>query len=336
MKFSVGDKVILNENGADAEVTGILSTKVIEVLSFGMEFPVRITDVHFPNSKPFAPIVPAERAIAKPKRSIVPELISGFYLSFQPTFVDAMKEEINAFEIAFLNQSKMPVMFEFYCRFQQSNVTEVQKSIIAPFDKRQLLQLPMVDMNGKPRFYYKIYPVAEEVRRAESSWFHVADTLLLQPRKLFKHLSEMQTKEGDSFEILLAEASSNQTSALPEFKSVSSRKSDREESGRPKGSTKQRKGRKLDAIDLHAESLGISIQKLSNFEILSRQMQALENAIDRAVMQRQTSLVVIHGVGTGKLKEEVHLLLNGHPSVAFFQHNWRPKHGWGATEAFLK
>jgi hypothetical protein len=53
-------------------------------------------------------------------------------------------------------------------------------------------------------------------------------------------------------------------------------------------------------IDLHMEKLTDDWKTLSNFEILTMQLKAFEKYYDLAVAHRQPSLIVIHGVGSGR------------------------------------
>ena len=89
-------------------------------------------------------------------------------------------------------------------------------------------------------------------------------------------------------------------------------------------------------IDLHIESLIKNSSGLSNAEMLSIQLNAFQKAIDKAIMHHTKILYVIHGVGSGKLKSEIHLLLNENKFVASFKNQYHPLYGFGATEVVLK
>ena len=43
-------------------------------------------------------------------------------------------------------------------------------------------------------------------------------------------------------------------------------------------------------------------------------------------------MIVIHGLGKGKLREEVMRLLREYKEVAHFKNEYHPKYGFGATE----
>ena len=66
-----------------------------------------------------------------------------------------------------------------------------------------------------------------------------------------------------------------------------------------------------DTIDLHIERITDSWEKLSNFEILTLQLEEFEKYYELAVLHHQPYLTVVHGIGSGKLRDEIHELLKG-------------------------
>jgi dsDNA-specific endonuclease/ATPase MutS2 len=50
----------------------------------------------------------------------------------------------------------------------------------------------------------------------------------------------------------------------------------------------------------------------------------------------QPSLIVIHGVGEGVLRDEIHELLRHKPEVKTFVNQFHPLYGFGATEIYFQ
>ena len=73
---------------------------------------------------------------------------------------------------------------------------------------------------------------------------------------------------------------------------------------------------------------------LSNFEILSIQIQALKRKIKEANKKRVKRLIVIHGVGKGVLKSEVHLELQKYHNIEFLDASYLD-YGQGATQVIF-
>jgi dsDNA-specific endonuclease/ATPase MutS2 len=88
-------------------------------------------------------------------------------------------------------------------------------------------------------------------------------------------------------------------------------------------------------VDLHIEKLTDSWKQLTNFEILSMQLKAFEKYYDLALAHYQPTLTVIHGIGEGKLKDEIHEILKTKKEVKSFVNQYSNLYGYGATEIFF-
>lgn len=336
MRFSVGERVVFIEDGTEAEVIAIISSKIVEVLTeYGKEATVLTKDLSSPKEQE---IIQSKRVLeARPAGLPQPiasqELPKGFYFSFRPHYI-SKREEIDTINIALINRTKASVIVEFSATIN-NEVYVSQKLIVRNLSEAGLAEIPFGSMTGKPKLNYLICPVAGTTDWGAGDWFQLRGSIGLSPKKLFTFIQNMEAAEKDSFEIFLDDVKERQVRPIKDVLPPSKAKQKREPE--PEIKKKSRKsGSSFSEIDLHTESLHIPVERLDHFGILSRQLQALEKAIDQALSRGQTSLVIIHGVGTGKLKEEVHQLLKGHPQVTFFQYSWRPQYGWGATEAFFK
>ena len=83
-------------------------------------------------------------------------------------------------------------------------------------------------------------------------------------------------------------------------------------------------------IDLHIHELIEDESGLTNTQILSKQISALKNIFSSAKAKHIRKLVVIHGVGEGVLKSEVHSFLSKKEGVEFYDADFR-EYGKGAT-----
>ena len=89
-------------------------------------------------------------------------------------------------------------------------------------------------------------------------------------------------------------------------------------------------------VDLHIEKLTNSWKHLTNFEILTLQLNEYEKYYELAVAHRQQQLIIIHGVGEGKLRDEIHESLKLKAEVKSFVNQFHPLYGYGATEIYFK
>ncbi len=90
-----------------------------------------------------------------------------------------------------------------------------------------------------------------------------------------------------------------------------------------------------DSIDLHTENLFIDPQKTDASEILSIQLKAFEQFIEKAIRYKLHKIYVVHGLGKGVLKKEIEKKLKEYPQVVSFNNHHNPRFGFGATEIFL-
>ena len=63
-------------------------------------------------------------------------------------------------------------------------------------------------------------------------------------------------------------------------------------------------------IDLHIENLSNDFLAMTNFEIVQVQIKKCEDALINAINSNAQKIIIIHGIGEGVLKKEVHDLLS--------------------------
>ncbi|MCG8308818.1 MAG: Smr/MutS family protein [Cytophagales bacterium] len=81
-----------------------------------------------------------------------------------------------------------------------------------------------------------------------------------------------------------------------------------------------------DEVDLHMDT-----GPLNPNEILEKQLNEFEKAYDNALVMNLQKLKVIHGVGAGILRNEIHKRLSRKTEVKFFEDADKEKFGFGST-----
>ncbi|WAC41531.1 Smr/MutS family protein [Pedobacter sp. SL55] len=89
-------------------------------------------------------------------------------------------------------------------------------------------------------------------------------------------------------------------------------------------------------VDLHIEKLRDDYHFLSQTEILNEQLSAFKKVLDAAIVHQMPSIVIIHGVGNGTLRDQIHKAISKHPQVRTFMDAKKEKFGYGATEVVFK
>lgn len=87
-------------------------------------------------------------------------------------------------------------------------------------------------------------------------------------------------------------------------------------------------------VDLHIDKLVKSYKHMTNYDILTLQIDTAERQLNFAISKRIPKMVFIHGVGEGVLKEELYYLLNKYEGIKFYSADYQ-KYGAGATEVYI-
>ena len=90
-------------------------------------------------------------------------------------------------------------------------------------------------------------------------------------------------------------------------------------------------------VDLHIEKLLPGKQAgQSPGDLVDVQLRAFEKNLENAIASGMPEITFIHGVGSGKLRQELHRQLSRHPHVRFFEDAQKQKFGYGATKVTLR
>ncbi len=162
------------------------------------------------------------------------------------------------------------------------------------------------------------------VKRIEASLVFVetADGFLLSfnPDELLKVESEKTLKSDILFNTTINEV-------INEKEKVDKRKK------QPKLKAKERFEPVME-VDLHINQLVKSSKGMSNYDMLTLQLDTARHKLEYAIAKRIQKLVFIHGVGEGILRTELEYLFGRYNNVKFYDANYQ-KYGLGATEVYI-
>ncbi|MEO6834091.1 MAG: Smr/MutS family protein [Chitinophagaceae bacterium] len=333
MKFSIGDAVRLKRTGEEGHILSFLSPGLLEVEVHGLSFPVYEDDLEHPYLNWFT-----EKKKAIPKKKlpeILPEkpenrvqrLARGIYLSFLPQFSSGQEEEvIECFKIFLLNETADALELRYDLRAADKSKIFQHSGSIHAFGNIYLHQLSLEEMNAQPRFHW-------EFKIQTSTGNPVKGILRLRPSQLVKYIQELLAENLPSFSILLAnDAQAIPTTTEPNpvfFSGNTFNYSPTKSSGHSLVTVAQ------SVVDLHIKVIAPETHKLPKDAILDYQLKHLQKMLQAALVAGLPQMIVIHGLGKGILKQEVHKLLSTHSGVHSFKNEWMPKYGWGATRVIL-
>jgi hypothetical protein len=200
---------------------------------------------------------------------------------------------------------------------------------VQPFEDFYLHNISFASVNDSPQFSFEFSLPAPEKSKAE--WHEVS--LKLKPKQLFDRIEKLKEAGEATFTYKLFDTYPNKQEEAPlHFDSLIAK-------GIKVYNAKEARQHLPPArtvIDLHIEKLTDDWKHLSNAEILDMQLKEFEKWYDLALAHRQLQLTVIHGVGRGVLRDEIHALLRLKRDVKSFVNQYHPSFGYGATEIYFQ
>jgi len=192
-----------------------------------------------------------------------------------------------------------------------------------------LHDVPFEDLNDSPTFSFDFILLTPDKNKAE----HYEASVRIKPKQLFDKIQEIKEKGEPSFSYLLFDEYPDRTHEDEVEIGILSN------AGYKVVDAKQARQHLEPArslLDLHIEKLVDDWQQMSALEKLTIQLRTFEKYFDLAVAHHLPSMIVIHGIGSGKLKEEIHELLKYKKDVKSFVNQYDPRFGYGATEVYFK
>jgi len=340
MKYQVGDDIIVVHSNDPGKVIEIMNDKMVMIEVKGVKFPAYMDQIDFPYFKRFTEkkLFPEQRnpkvyvdQVQKEKRRDEVKVADGIWLMLFPKFeTDLFGDDVvDRFKVYLVNRTD--VGYEFTYRLNFSGKTDFEiTSDIAAFKDFYLHDIPFESLNDNPSFDFEFRLLQPSKYKAEFCEAHFK----IKPKQMFQKIEELKEKNLPSINHRLLEKYpdkayvdegldfSKLTTAGFKVYDVSK--------------VKQHLESARSVVDLHIEKITDNWKGLSNFEIITIQLKEFEKWYDLAVAHRQPDLIVIHGVGKGKLKEEIHAILKTKKEVRFFVNQYDQRFGYGATEIFFQ
>lgn len=87
-------------------------------------------------------------------------------------------------------------------------------------------------------------------------------------------------------------------------------------------------------VDLHIHQLVENTNGMSNYDMLTIQLDTAKRQLEFAIRKRIQKVVFIHGVGQGVLKTELEYLFGRYENITYYEADYQ-KYGLGATEIYI-
>ena len=335
MKYQEGDKILVLLTNEEGKVVEIMNEKMVMIEVKGVRFPAYMDQIDFPYFKMFS-----EKRLVEKKKIFIDnvkqeknapkiKVDNGVFLAFMPIFDKDIFDDdvVEKLKVYLINQTETAFNFTYNLFFSGESNFELKNSI-APLSDFYLHNVNFEDLSDNPRFDVEFSLVNEDKKKAT----HFETSLKLKAKQLFKRIEEIQIKNEPTFSYPLFETYPDR---VDEEKVDLSRLGNAGFRIYDVGKVRENLPPARTVIDLHIEKLTDSWKHLSNFEILTLQLKEFERFYDLAVAHRQPTLTVIHGVGAGKLRDEIHDILRLKKEVKSFVNQYEPAYGYGATEIYF-
>jgi hypothetical protein len=324
-----------NEEG---EVIDIMNEKMVMVDVKGVKFPAYIDQLDFPYFKQFTEkkLFPGKKEkkyiddVRMEKEKQINKVTDGVWITFLPVMdTDEFGDEIvKELKVHLVNHTDRAYQFAYKLKFFGHPDFELSNQVHA-FEDFYLHDVAFEDMNDSPAFEIEFSLIQPNKQKAD----HYETSLKLKPKQLFSRIEEIKQKNEATFSYCLFQEYPDKL-IHEEF-----------ESGRltSKGVkiynaslARQQLEPARGTIDLHIEKIIDDWKGLSNYEMMDLQIKTFEKYYELAVQHHLPTLIVVHGVGKGKLRDEIHDILHSKKEVKSFVNQYHPSFGYGATEIYFQ
>ncbi|MBI1342593.1 MAG: hypothetical protein GC171_06650 [Terrimonas sp.] len=337
MKYQVGDIVLLLHSNEEGEIIDIINDKMVMIDIKGVKFPAYMDQIDFPYYKRFTEKKLFEQKkekkfiddIKKEKGKHSQKVIDGVWLTFLPVIdVDEFGDDVvEDLKLHLVNRTERAYHFDYKQAFFGKPEFEL-KNTLHPFEDFYLHDVPFEDMNDSPIFEFEFSLVTPEKNKADIC----TASLKLKPRQLFERIEDIRSKNEATFSYRLfdqypekIEEEKIDLGVLSNRYKIYDAVQVREHLEAPRS-----------VVDLHIEKITDNWRGMSNLHIIGLQLKTFEKYYELALAHLQPSLIVIHGVGSGRLRDEIHDLLKHRKEVKSFVNQYDPRFGYGATEIFFQ
>lgn len=336
MKFEVGDTVLVLHSGEEGVIVDIVDDQVAHVSVKGTVFPVYMDQLDFPYFKRFTERRKASASrtprrgeeLPVEKKAVPTREETGVFLSFLPEYEPGNTEPVvEKFKIHLANETAATYDVHYQLWLLERLELEVRNTLY-PFQHIYLQDLPFDKMNDRPRFDLEFSLIPPDPGKADTHRVRYKP----KPRQVMQELHQLAQGKGATFSYLLFRQYPRSQSEQENWNwpAVSSKPA----YVQPQGDHFMPEGRY--EVDLHIEKLVADPSGLTPTDMLAIQLGELQRQLDQAIARRQFSLVVIHGLGKGTLRNEVHEILRHVPEIKSFVNQYDFRYGYGATEIFFE
>jgi hypothetical protein len=346
MNVKVGDKVkFLNEKGQGIVTKIINKTTVGVTIEDGFEIPYSISNLVVESDKntvekntiiqPLSvkPVQQAEQESLHPVAHSEIEEEEGIYLAFSPE--NAKDISHSSINVWLINHTTYTILFTYSIWNNGSYVT-LEAGEIGDRSTDLMQTIHRKELNDHRNFKIDVLFFSE---REYDHQHPVSNVIKLKPIKLYKENAFQRNGFIDDKALIfpvykMTDDAQDTEAYLITDKKLSKILFQKSSSSNTSKTSKPHLANNPASemeIDLHIEELLDDYSNMSNAQIIQVQLNYFQNALDKAMNEHLKKLIVIHGVGNGRLKQEVRAIIATNPSLKYYDASYA-RFGFGATE----
>ena len=339
MHFKIGDKVrFLNEKGEGIISKIINKTTVGVTIEDGFELPYAVSELLTIHKDPTTSS--KQKIVDEPvffnettSKSIATEKEQeGIYIAFSPEKMNDISQ--SDFNVWLINYTGYQILFSYSIVSAQGFKT-IETGTIQSFENLLVETIDRKLLTESSNFKVDVLFFDEQEHEYQSP---MSEIVKLKPIKLYKENAFTDNNFISEKALVINVSKVNpfeeqiETPKIDVSKILLQKRSHFEPHKKSKPHISNNPAYELE-IDLHIEELVDTHAGMSNAEIIQVQLKHLQRAIDKAIAEHCRKMVVIHGVGNGRLKSEVHAILNSQ-KLRYHDGSYA-KYGFGATEIMI-
>ncbi len=335
MKYQIGDKIIVLHSDEEGRVVEMINDQMVMIEVRGVRFPAYMDQIDFPYFKMFTQKKTFEKKklhidqVKKEKPAMRSKTGAGVLLHLVPVFVtDVFDDEIvDRLKVYLINHNEEAYSFS-YNLLLSGNETFQHQGILDKQTDFYLHDIDFEDVSDGPAFSFEFSLQIPDKKKAP----YYEREIKLRGKQLFKKIEELKEKNQPAFSyelfLVYPDKTIEEKVDLSNLGNVGFRIIDasRFKETLPPPRT---------AVDLHIEKITDQWESLPSSEILMIQLNEFEKYYNLSVAHHQPSLIVVHGIGEGILREEIHQMLKSRKEVKSFVNQYHHLYGYGATEIFF-
>lgn len=338
MHFKPGDKVTLKYTGESGEVVSYPEMGFVQV-KLDDDFTIPVNSDDLMAFKTEAMISYVEKTPSKPS-------VENLNISFPESkiqntgiitgFVPNLNKygEIIEYLVYLINDSRIQIVFEFHINANSGKIScdgflpSANAKLIGKIEKDYIEQQSECTIQISD-----LYTSGIENTRTQ--------TIKLKPKTFFskEDILPLFDKLGYVFEFKPDPVKQTTEESLSDFTKLALRNKPRKEVVKPKfvpHVDPLKRSVFTNELDLHIESLIEPGTKLDPPQIIQLQMAVFDKYMAEAVRLGIDKVYIVHGLGTGRLKNAIAKRLEMNPYVLEFKNEYLPSYGFGATEVRLR